>query len=242
MNRAPSLVSRAPAWDRIIAFIGTVGLGSVPQVRHLPIFDIRILTKRPNLRVPDLELLDELASLAVEGIHSPETMPSGVPWTDQPAPQLERETVRWNLLQLAPGKPEAWSCNPVVLHAGRVVGTQGISATSFAVTRSFLTGSWLGRAHQGQGLGREMRAAILHFGFSALGAETALSGAFRDNPASLGVSRSLGYEENGELVVERRGLPAEKVSLRLSRERRALTDRPEVHVAGVERCLDFFGV
>ena len=224
------------------ACAGVAALCSVPKVRHLPIIDVRILTKRLELRLPDLELLDELASLAVEGIHSPETMPFGVPWTDQPSPQLARETVRWNLLQLATWKPEAWSCSPVVLHAGRAVGTQGISATSFAFTRSFMTGSWLGRAHQGQGLGREMRAAILHFGFSALGAETALSGAFRDNPASLGVFRSLGYEENGELVVERRGLPAEKVSLRLSRERWALTDRPEVHVAGVERCLDFFGV
>lgn len=214
---------------------------SVPKVRHLPICDIRIRTARLQLRLPDLELLDELASLAAEGIHPPETMPFGVPWTDQPSPRLERATVQWNLLQMATWRPESWSFNPVVIHAGRVVGTQGISATDFAVTRSFRTGSWLGRAHQGRGLGREMRAAILEFGFALLGALVALSAAFHDNRASLEVSRALGYEENGTLVVERRGLPAQQVSLRLSRERWENSDRPEIQVEGVERCLDFFG-
>ncbi|HVB13363.1 MAG TPA: GNAT family N-acetyltransferase [Candidatus Dormibacteraeota bacterium] len=210
-------------------------------MRHLPLFDIRIRSERLELRLPNLRLLDELATLAADGIHSPETMPFAVPWTDQPSPALEFGTVQWNLLQLATWKPDAWSFNPVVLHEGRVVGTQGISAAAFAVTRSFTTGSWLGQAHQGQGIGREMRAAILHFGFVTLGAKVAVSAAFRDNAASLRVSRTLGYEENGELVVQRRGLPAEQVSLRLTREHWELTDRPKVQVEGVERCLELFG-
>jgi RimJ/RimL family protein N-acetyltransferase len=211
-------------------------------VRHLPILDIRIRSPRLELRLPDLEMLDELASLAALGIHPAETMPFAVPWTDQPSPELERATVRFHLLQLATWSPLAWSFNPVVLYQGKVIGSQGINSTNFVVTRSFTTGSWLGRAYQGQGLGREMRAAILEFGFSGLGAQVALSGAFRDNAASLGVSRSLGYQDNGEVMVERRGLPAEQIHLRLSRERWEGIDRPPVVLEGVELCREFFGV
>lgn len=211
-------------------------------MRHLSLFDIRIRTERLELRLPDLELLDELATLAAQGVHPPETMPFGVPWTDLPPPELERGVVRWNLLQLGSWRPEAWSFNPVVLHAGQVVGSQGISADGFAATRTFKTGSWLGLGHQGQGIGREMRAAILHFGFVCLGAKVAESAAFRDNPASLAVSRSLGYVENGESVVERRGLAAAQVDWRLTRERWEVTDGPAVTVEGVDRCLDFFGI
>jgi len=43
-------------------------------------------------------------------------------------------------------------------------------------------------AHQGQGIGREMREAILHLAFAGLGAQEALSGAFEDNVSSLATS------------------------------------------------------
>ncbi|EQD45135.1 GCN5-related N-acetyltransferase, partial [mine drainage metagenome] len=71
----------------------------------------------------------------------------------------------------------------------------------------FSTGSWLGREHQGRGFGKEMRAAILHLGFATLGAEEALTSAFSDNPASIRVTRGLGYEENGTWRAARRGRP-----------------------------------
>lgn len=194
-----------------------------------------------ELRLPDLELLDELASLAAKGIHPPETTPFGAAWTDLPSPELERSAVRWNLLQMGGWRTDAWSFDPVVLHAGSVVGTQGIAADNFSVTRSFRTGSWLGREHQGRGMGREMRSAILHFGFVCLAARVAESTAFLDNQASLGVSRSLGYEENGRSVVARRGLPAEQVAMRLTRAQWELSEPPGVQVEGVEHCLDLFG-
>jgi RimJ/RimL family protein N-acetyltransferase len=211
-------------------------------MRHLPIFDIRIRSPRLELRLPDLDMLDELATLAAAGIHPPETMPFAVAWTDQSSPELERATVRWHLLQLASWSPLAWSFNPVVLYQGNVVGSQGINSTNFVATRSVTTGSWLGRAYQGQGLGREMRAAILEFAFSGLGAQAALSGAFSDNAASLGVSRALSYEHSGEVIVQRRGLPAEQIRLRLSRARWEQSARPQVELEGLEACREFFGV
>ena len=43
----------------------------------------------------------------------------------------------------------------------------------------------------------EMRVAVLQLAFAGLGAHFAVSSAWHDNHASLGVSRSLGYVENG---------------------------------------------
>ncbi len=59
------------------------------------------------------------------------------------------------------------------------------------------TGSWLKRDAQGQGLGKEMRAAALSYAFDFLNAEVATSEAAVWNKQSLGVSTSLGYEPNG---------------------------------------------
>ena len=86
----------------------------------------------------------------------------------------------------------------------QVVGVQDINAEHFATLRSVHTGSWLGLAHQGQGLGKEMRQAILHLAFAGLGALEAHSGAFFDNEASLATSRSVGYGANGEALAPRR--------------------------------------
>lgn len=72
------------------------------------------------------------------------------------------------------------------------------------MTRSLETGSWLGRAHQGQGIGTRMRQAVCAFGFDHLGAVEITSGAFVDNPASLAVSRKVGYRPNGVVRLQRR--------------------------------------
>lgn len=95
---------------------------------------------------------------------------------------------------------------------GAVVGVQNIVATDLSITRLVRTGSWLGREYQGQGIGTEMRAAVLHLAFAGLGADEALSGALEHNPTSLAVSRKLGYQPDGhqrhaldgKLVVEHR--------------------------------------
>lgn len=187
-------------------------------------------------------MLEELARLAEGGIHPKAEMPFRIPWTDQPPGVLGRALIQHHLLHLAQWRPEEWAFNPVVISQGRVIGTQSMYGHAFCVTRSFHTGSWLGREYQGNGLGREMRAAVLHFGFIGLGAREATSAAFRDNPASLGVSRSLGYEPNGFETVARRGQPAETLGLRLTRPRWEAVARPEVELSGVEPCLELFGV
>ena len=207
-----------------------------------PLYDLRIRTPRLELRLPDLEMLNELAELAGRGIHDPDHMPFGDSWTDKPSPELERSVVQFGLLQVATWARDRWTYNPVAIHEGRVIGTQSIKGTEFSVARSFSTGSWLGREYQGRGFGREMRAAILHLGFVGLGAEEAQTSAFSDNPASLGVSRSLGYEPNGSWLVSRRGARAQHLAYRVTRDRWLATHTLEVRLQGVENCLDLFGL
>ncbi len=102
------------------------------------------------------------------------------------------------------------------------------------------TGSWLGRQHQGQGIGTEMRAAVLPLAFAGLGAEYAVSAAYSDNPASRGVSARLGYAADG---IERRlsrGQPATLMRLRLDRATQAARERLRVMITALEPCLSMF--
>ena len=119
-----------------------------------------------------------------------------------------------------------------------VVGSTSLVTSEFAVTRTFETGSWLGREYQGHGLGKEMRHATLQLGFDGFGAEQATTGAFTDNAASLGVTRSLGYEPNGRLRHQRRGEVAETLRFRMSREHWATIRRDDISLHGVEAAAD----
>ena len=118
---------------------------------------------------------------------------------------------------------------------------QGLGAEQFAVTREVRTGSWLGLRHQGRGVGTEMRAAVLLFAFDHLGAVSARSAAFTDNPASLGVSAKLGYRSDGTEVVARRGEPAVDVRLLVDP---ATFRRPgwELRVTGLDACRAALGL
>jgi RimJ/RimL family protein N-acetyltransferase len=115
-----------------------------------------------------------------------------------------------------------------------------LNANDFSTLRLFNTGSWLGRAHQGQGLGKEMRAAVLHFGFAGLGASYAATGAFDDNPASLGVTRALGYQPNGETIEVRRGTAARQLHFLLRRDEWQARRRNDIEIDGLDRAIDMF--
>lgn len=111
---------------------------------------------------------------------------------------------------------------------------------NFASLRSVETASWLGRAFQGQGLGKEMRQAILHLAFEGLGAEEAHSGAFHDNIPSLATSRSVGYTENGETRALRRGVPDRIKRVRMDRATSMARRRDDIEIIGLDACLPMF--
>lgn len=150
------------------------------------------------------DILPELCDLAAQGIHDPDEMPFYFPWTDAPRAQLTRNTAAYHWRARADFGPEAWGLHLAVLHEGRLVGTQGFETSDYLVTRTGETGSWLGREFQGRGIGTAMRQAICAFAFDHLDAVAITSGAFLDNPASLGVSRKLGYRTNGIRRLKRR--------------------------------------
>lgn len=215
-----------------------VGVG----LRWWPPFDLRIRTPRLELRLPTDEDLDELADLAAAGIHDPEAMPFSHPWTDQEQPALQRGMLQWGWRMRAELSPDNWHLGFCVREDDVIVGVQDVFAEKFPIRRAVRTGSWLGRAYQGRGIGKEMRAAVLHLAFDSLGAERAETEAFEDNPSSLGVTRALGYEPNGDGVFERRGQPARIEHFVMTREKWEQHRRDDITVDGVEECLPLFGL
>jgi RimJ/RimL family protein N-acetyltransferase len=206
-------------------------------VDHWPLFGLRICTPRLELRYPDDALGCALVELAAKGIHEPGAHPFLVNWTDDPSSahlqHLWRNRAEWS--------PDKWHCQLVALVDDDVVGTQGLTGEQFAIRRSVESGSWLGRAFQGRGLGKEMRAAILHLAFDGLGAEEATTGGWHDNAASLGVTRHLGYLPNGEERRVRGSGVDRLLRFRMPRSVWQEQRRDDIRVEGLRPCLELFG-
>src|SRR4051812_14527875 len=206
-----------------------------------PLFGLVLHTPRLELRVPGLDALAELAALAAGGVHDPAVQPFLAEWTDAPPERVAAGVLQWQWSTWAGGRAENWSLNLVAIADGRVVGTQGLEAASFATLREVGTGSWLGRAEQGRGIGTEMRAAVLELAFTGLGARFATSAAFQDNHASYAVSRKLGYADDGISRHVVRGAPLVSRRLRLDRAAWEEARTVPVRIEGLAPCLPMFG-
>jgi RimJ/RimL family protein N-acetyltransferase len=209
---------------------------------HWPLFGLRLTTPRLELRVPDLADLADLADVAAAGVHDPSRQPFAVPWTDGTPAEVARGTVQYQWRMLGQWTPDNWSLHFVTVHDGQVIGTQALDAREFATLREVGTGSWLGRVHHGRGFGTEMRAAVLELAFAGLGAQWATSEAFADNAASYGVSRRLGYVDDGVARHVVRGEAVVGRRLRLDRTGWAAARTVEVRIEGLEPCLPLFGI
>ncbi|MFI6576705.1 GNAT family N-acetyltransferase [Nocardiopsis sp. NPDC050513] len=209
---------------------------------YFPPMGLRLTTPRLELRLPGTEDLGRLAETAAGGIHEPDAMPFTEPWTDGTPDEVALRVVRYNLGRIAGMTPRAWSLNLVVVYEGAVVGVQDVSGRDFPVTRQVSTGSWLGRRHQGRGIGTEMRAAVLHLAFAGLGAVAAETSVLEGNAASERVSRKLGYRPNGTSLVEVRGVAVTDHRYRLTRDDWERHRTVPVTVEGLEPCLPFLGL
>ena len=137
--------------------------------------------------------------------------------------------------------PDRFHLPFAVVLDGTIIGTQGINAEDFQALRTFSTGSWLATPWQGQGLAKEMRAAVLTFGFGHLDGTTALSGARHTTERSIKVTTGLGYRENGRRPARFGDDIAEGVDFRLDRaDWEALPDRPPVEITGWQACEPMF--
>jgi RimJ/RimL family protein N-acetyltransferase len=94
-------------------------------------------------------------------VHDPAAQPFSVAWTEVPADERAQATLPYHWSRWGSWTPSDWTLNMAVDAGDTVVGTQGLSGRDFAVLREVSTGSWIGRKHQGQGIGTEMRAAVL---------------------------------------------------------------------------------
>lgn len=209
---------------------------------YWPLFDLRVRTPRLELRYPDDDDITSLAALAAQGIHPPDYMPFSQPWSRAPLGELEPNTLRHFWQVRAETTPAKWVLPFAVVVDGQVVGVQDMHTHDFALLRVLETGSWLGQAHQGKGIGKEMRVAILHLAFEGLGAERAQSSAREDNASSIGVSRALGYEDNGDEVLVVDGEAQREIRFVMTRDRWRDRRRDDIVIEGLAPCLAFLGL
>lgn len=207
-----------------------------------PLFDLQLRTPRLVLRPIRDEDLPGLIEATLAGIHDPGDMPFAMPWTREAPEEIARNTAQNVWLSRTRVAPDDWRVNFAILLDGRVIGRQDIRAVAFPDLKTVETGSWLTKAEQDKGLGKEMRAAVLLWAFDHLGAEFAETAAFDGNLASQKVSEAMGYSRNGEgLQRIDKGEVARMLKYRLRREE---FKRPtwELQVEGQEAAARLLGL
>lgn len=134
-----------------------------------------------------------------------------------------------------------WALDFGVWRNGESVGIQTLEGTNFTRERTVDSASWIAGPYRRKGFGIQARELMLAFAFEQLGAEKAITSALVTNHASLGVSRHLGYEDEG---VSPHDTGVGIVDLRhlvLTRGNWASSGpQAEIDVTGFEECRPFF--
>jgi RimJ/RimL family protein N-acetyltransferase len=207
-------------------------------MRNYPLLEVRVSTPTLELRAATDELLDELADLVRAGKTHADPAPYDDPMSFYETDPDLRVAMWLRAIWRRRGvvEPDAWRLYFVVMVDGRPVGEQSLTGVDFSTLGTVTSFSWLSTDERGRGLGREMRAAILHLAFEGLGAREAGSDAFVDNQASNGISQKLGYEPNGFDWATRQGQPALLNRWRLTRDAWQLRRRDDIRLHDVEAC------
>ena len=138
---------------------------------------------------------------------------------------------------------DSWNLPFVTLLDGEIIGTQTLEGDNFVQRRVVDTASYLQPAVRGQGYGKAMRRAVLALAFGEMGAEMAITAAWHDNQASLGVSRALGYQPNGESRHVSQDRVDRMVHLRLMRaDWLASGQAAGIAIEGFDACRPLFGL
>jgi RimJ/RimL family protein N-acetyltransferase len=207
-----------------------------------PLFGLRVQAGALLLTPVSDEVIPALVRLASAGVHPPDTMPFSVPWTDAPPDALGPTMAAYYWRTRAELAPASWTVDFVVRWHGEIVGVQGLMTKDYPVTRSCETGSWLGLAHQGKGIGTLMRQTICALAFDHLDAQEVTSSAWIDNRASLAVSAKVGYLNNGQRRQVRR--PGEMGSMQhlVLTPSRLVRHAFELEVQGLRAVREFLGI
>lgn len=106
-------------------------------------------------------------------------------WAELPKEELGASMAQRFWRARAEATPTSWKLLLGVWRYGDFVGCQNLSARDFAALKTVKTASWITRSRQGEGLGKEMRAAAACYAFDWLHAEVSESEAMSWNEASL---------------------------------------------------------
>ena len=170
-----------------------------------PLFDLRLRCRDVWLRAMREADLPHLAAILPGDVgHDPRL---------ELFPELSDDENERRLLHqgywraLGTWSPSSWVLHMAVEFDGALVGVQTLEGDDFPRLRTVDSASWLVPSVRGRGVGVAMRIAVLGLAFDHLGAVAAITSATADNAASLGVSRRIGYTDNGVgLVVETGGV------------------------------------
>jgi RimJ/RimL family protein N-acetyltransferase len=201
-----------------------------------PLLGVSITVSDVELRPVDDRTALDLGRLAAGGIHG-NFLPFSTPWTRGDEVDVARNVFRYHSRMRHEMSPEKWSLEFAARLDHTLIGVQSLFAENFPRIRSAESGSWLGQAWQGKGIGTLNRIAILTLAFDGLGAAEVTTSAWADNVASNAVTRKLGYEPNGEERLEREGRVTVQKRFRMTREMwdaRGADLRPHVQLEGVE--------
>lgn len=162
-------------------------------------------------------------------------------WAELPKEELGASMAQRFWRARAEATPTSWKLLLGVWRSGDFVGCQNLSARDFAALKTVKTASWITRSRQGEGLGKEMRAAAACYAFDWLHAEVSESEAMSWNEASLGVSQSLGYTLNG---VERVGWNGRREEIQRARLTPDTFKRPDwtLQVTGHQAAARFLHI
>jgi RimJ/RimL family protein N-acetyltransferase len=212
-------------------------------VHTYPPLNLEVRTPRLTLAGATDELLERLVPVVRAGIADAEPWPFDDPMSlYEDSPGREWRWLRGIWAGRACVDAGFWRLYFVVLLDGEPIGMQDLIGVDFTKFGTVSTFSWLAPGRRGSGIGKEMRAAVLHLAFAGLGAREAASDAFTDNHASNHVSRALGYEPNGTTWDTRRGQAAPIQRWRLTRDAWDRVRRDDIELVGVQECLPALGL
>lgn len=201
-----------------------------------PLTGLQLRTRRLELRLPSEAELLALVDRVPDDLETDPTRPAP-PGAIRPTATA---VLQWYWRALGDWRADHWRLPFAVWFESELVGFQELEAERFSSLGTVETSSWLVTEARRRSIGKEMRAAVLNLAFEHLGATVATSGAWEDNVASLGVSRSLGYVDNGWFVHDHLG--------RVGRQRRVVLEKQHwdagawpTQVVGLDRCRAWFG-
>jgi RimJ/RimL family protein N-acetyltransferase len=209
--------------------------------RYWPLFDLRLATPGLALRAMTEADLAVIADLLPDDV---EQDPAAQAY-DVGDARTGRGIVSHQSYWRAYGtwRPSAWRLNFVVRADDEIVGVQELEGNDFPALRTVDTSSFLVPAARGRGYGKQMRGAVLALAFGPLQAQAAITSAWHDNHASLGVSRALGYRPNGESLHARgNGADVMKHMRLLRTDWLASGVGEQVLISGFDGCWPLFGL